>query len=278
MNRHIDAIVLDGTERSALAIVRSLGAHGVRVAVAADSRVACAAASTYCHDAVRVPPMNGDPRAVADELLQYVRRSPDVVLLPNTDRGHIVLYERLEEFLAAGARVAVPPLDLFTTVGDKLATARIAKRLGIPVPATHVPESRYELDRIADSLRYPVAIKARTSTGVRQGRVRLSALTRYARNPAELRRIYALGETDMPNPIVQEYVCGHGVGVSLLCQRGRPLMRFAHRRIRDAIPTGSSSAVRESIPYPHRLGEYAERLAATLNWTGPMMGEFRHDP
>src|SRR5688500_20281915 len=48
--------------------------------------------------------------------------------------------------------------------------------------------------------------------------------------------------------------------------------------MRYAIPYGSSSAVRKSIPYPHRLGEYAERLAATLNWTGPMMVELRHDP
>jgi predicted ATP-grasp superfamily ATP-dependent carboligase len=54
-------------------------------------------------------------------------------------------------------------------------------------------------------------------------------------------------------------------------------MRFAHRRLRDVVPTGSGSALRESIAYPADLGAYAERLAADLAWTGPMMVEFRVD-
>ena len=275
---HAEALVLDGATHSSLAIVRNLGAHGVRVAVGADTRWACAAASKHCRELVRHPPMDVVADAAVQALVDYARRTPDVVIMPNTERSHRFLYRWREPIEEAGARLAMPREDTFRSVNDKAETLQRARRLGVPIPPTHFPDSAAELAALADSIRYPVVIKARTSVNDANRHFRATARVRYARCARELRDLSGRLEAGEPMPIVQEFVPGEGVGVFLLCEEGTPLMRFAHRRVRDVVPTGSASALRESIAYPADLGAYAERLAGDVGWTGPMMVEFRTDP
>lgn len=272
-----DALVLDGATHSSLAIVRSLGARGVRVAVAADTRWSCASASKHCRNLVRHAPMDVTPDAAAQTLVDYARATPEVVIIPNTELSHRFLYEWRQPIEEAGAQLALPPEDAFRSVSDKAETLHRARRLGVPIPLSYFPESAEEVAAIAGSIRYPVVIKARTSVHDASLHFRATPRVSYARTAAELRRACGRSEPGAPAPIIQEFVPGDGVGVFLLCEEGVALMRFAHRRLRDVVPSGSASALRESIAYPADLGTYAERLAADVGWTGPMMVEFRID-
>jgi predicted ATP-grasp superfamily ATP-dependent carboligase len=270
-----DALVLDGATYTSLAIVRSLGAHGVRVAVASDTRWACAAASKHCHHAMRHAPLD-QPDAVAQTLVDYARRTRGVVIMTYGERSLRFLYRWRQALEEAGACLAVPPEDAFSSANDKAETLRRAQRLGVPIPPSYFPESPDEVEAIAESIRYPAVVKPRRSVDDANHHFRATPRVRYARTAAELRLACSRVGFGVP-PVVQEFVPGDGVAVSLLCENGAPLMRFAHRRIRDVVPTGSGSALRESIAYPADLGAYAERLAADLAWTGPMMVEFRLD-
>jgi predicted ATP-grasp superfamily ATP-dependent carboligase len=270
-----DALVLDGATYTSLAIVRSLGAHGVRVDVAADTRLACAAASKYCRDVVRHAPFD-QPEAVAQTLVDYARRTRGVVIMTYGERSLRFLYRWRQALEKEGARLAVPPEAAFSSANDKAETLRRAQRLGVPIPPSYFPESPDDVEAIAESIRYPAVVKPRRSVYDANDHFRATPRASYAQNAAELRVACSrVGFGVLP--IVQEFVPGDGVAVSLLCEDGAPLMRFAHRRIRDVVPTGSGSALRESIAYPADLGAYAERLAADLAWTGPMMVEFRLD-
>jgi predicted ATP-grasp superfamily ATP-dependent carboligase len=74
-------------------------------------------------------------------------------------------------------------------------------------------------------------------------------------------------------PIIQGFVPGQGKGVFALCDRGRAIAWFAHERLRDVRPSGSSS-LRRSAPLDPRLLAPAERLLNALKWHGPAMVEF----
>jgi predicted ATP-grasp superfamily ATP-dependent carboligase len=270
-----DALVLDGATFTSLAIVRSLGVHGVRVAVAADTRWACAAASKHCRHLVRHAPLD-QPDAVAQTLVDYARRTRGVVITTYGERSLRFLYQWRQALEEAGARLAVPPEHAFYSANDKAETLRRAQRLGVPIPPSYFPESPDDVEAIAESIRYPAVVKPRRSVYGAKHHFRATPRVRYARTAAELSVACNRVGFGVP-PIVQEFVPGDGVGVSLLCEDGAPLIRFAHRRLRDVVPTGSGSTLRESIAYPADLGAYAERLAADLRWTGPMMVEFRVD-
>jgi len=272
-----DALVLDAAIHSSLAIVRNLAAHGVRVAVGAESRLACAAASRHCREFVHHPRIDVAPEAAARALADYARRSPNVMVMPNTERTHRFLYRWRQLIEEAGACIALPPEESFHSVNDKGETLRRALRLGVPIPESYFPESFDDLMTIAGKVRYPVVVKARTSVDATDRHLRPTARVAYARSASDLRLLCSRLKPDAPMPVVQEFVHGEGVGVFLLCDRGVPLLRFAHRRVRDVVPTGSASALRESVEYPTDLGAEAERLAADVAWTGPMMVEFRVD-
>ena len=78
--------------------------------------------------------------------------------------------------------------------------------------------------------------------------------------------------------LVQEFVIGSGAGYFALVRHGTPIVEFAHRRIRDVRPTGSGSAVRESIPLDPAMRDASRRLMAALEWHGVAMVEFRVRP
>src|SRR5439155_25387070 len=78
--------------------------------------------------------------------------------------------------------------------------------------------------------------------------------------------------------LLQEFVAGRGEGVFLLTDRGRPLARFAHRRLREKPPWGGVSVLSEAIAPDPELLAGSERLLAELALTGVAMVEFRRAP
>ncbi|HEX8888943.1 MAG TPA: ATP-grasp domain-containing protein, partial [Pyrinomonadaceae bacterium] len=64
-------------------------------------------------------------------------------------------------------------------------------------------------------------------------------------------------------------------GYFALMKDGELRAEFAHRRIRDVRPTGSGSAVRESVAPDARLREAALKILQELRWHGVAMVEFR---
>ena len=78
--------------------------------------------------------------------------------------------------------------------------------------------------------------------------------------------------------LVQELIPGDSFGVSAVCDRGRPVAWFAHRRIREMPPSGGVSTVCESIPLPRRHVDACMKLIEDTSWHGPVMFEFKGDP
>src|SRR3712207_1619892 len=96
----------------------------------------------------------------------------------------------------------------------------------------------------------------------------------YAGGFARLDRLMAPFEGRCP-VLLQEYYRGEALGVELLTERGRPLLAFQHRRLREVPITGGASSFRESVPLDLALLELSLRIMRALDWTGLAMVEFK---
>lgn len=276
--KFVKAIVLDGEQRSALAVTRSLGRRGIRVAVGSESSPCLSSSSRYCAESFVYPSPCSDPAGFRRVLLNFTIESGPSILFPITD---ITLTEILlhRDELPKDILLPFDTYDRYMELSDKASLFRIARKLNVPVPDTLLSadyDSQEAILRNASEMGFPLVVKPglskiRTSSGWKDARIR------YANNPESLREILAL-EYFREHPfLIQKRVCGPGIGIFLLMKDGEVLAEFGHRRIREKPPSGGVSVLSESIDIPRRAGDSAIKILEKIGWTGVAMVEFKLD-
>jgi predicted ATP-grasp superfamily ATP-dependent carboligase len=276
----LDAIILDGNERAALAVTRSLGSQGKALAVGAEKERSLAASSRYSAAFFNYPAPEQDPEAFFGCIREYVARNPATVLLPMTD---ITVSELLKRSAQCKGLGILPFVDYerYTAASDKINVLKLADRRGIATPRSILVENLREngIERIVEDaakLAFPLVVKPRFSRVPTENRwLRLSV--RYALDEGGLRHILQDAAERNVGWILQERVEGPGIGIFLLMHDGQTFAKFAHRRIREKPPSGGVSVVSESIEPPAEALAGAERILRQLNWTGVAMVEFKGD-
>jgi predicted ATP-grasp superfamily ATP-dependent carboligase len=269
-------LVLDANQRSALAVIRSLGRRGLKI-VAGDHRPhSLGGASKYVATAIRY----SDPGALPAEFIQDViataeRLEIDVVI-PTTDLTTMLLASQPD--LCNSVRLATPRADSYESLTDKARLCELATRLAIPVPVTKVANTA---DAVADSARdigFPVVLKPARSRYLKGDKV-------FSTGVEIVRDSDGLSETlrrqtwlnDIPC-LVQQFVPGYGAGVFALYGPSGPAAWFAHRRIREKPPSGGVSVLSESVPVDPKMQVASAKLLSAAQWTGVAMVEFRVAP
>lgn len=274
----MEAIVLDGDQRPALSITRSLGKRGIRVTVGAETVPSLASSSRYCAGAFAYPSPYRDPNGFLQAVVDRTRPFRRAVLLPVTDVTLGEVLRRREDF---GEGIAVPfdGFEKYRLVSDKSWLVSQCRRLDLPTPRTVLSTDYGAAESLIGAARvvgFPLVVKPslsriRTATGW------IGARVRYARDEGELRDILSREPFTAVPFLLQERIRGPGVGVFLLTKDGVELARFAHRRIREKPPSGGISVLCESIEPPAGALEAARRLLADVGWNGVAMVEFKID-
>ena len=273
----MDAIVLDGDQRSALAVTRSLGSKGITVAVGAETERSLSSCSRYASDRFCYPSPYQDPEGFFTAIRDYTASHRDAVLFPMTD---VTLGEILGRRYELEETIKFPFVDFerYAVASDKASLVALAERLGVPVPRTIPLTQIVDIDGIiaeAEEFGYPVVIKpgmsrVRTTDGWTRERVR------YAESRDALRR--ELEKSDFcGNILLQERIEGPGIGIFVLLHEGELVAKFAHKRIREKPPSGGVSVLCEGIEPPAEALNSATELLEKLNWTGVAMVEFKFD-
>jgi predicted ATP-grasp superfamily ATP-dependent carboligase len=221
---------------------------------------------------VRYPNPANDPEGVVATLEREARRRAVDLIIPVTDDVLLPLAAARERFAGVTA-LAIPDPAALRFVVEKDATIDLARRLGVPVPASVSVRSVDEALRAASGLGWPIVVKPVSSRRYDGSGVRALAVS-YADGPEALARQVAALPSGCP-ALLQRYHAGEGHGVELLTDRGRPLAVFQHRRLHEVPITGGASAMCESVPVDPLLRDYATRLLAAIEWTGLAMVEFR---
>jgi predicted ATP-grasp superfamily ATP-dependent carboligase len=268
-----NVLVLDANQRSALAIIRSLGRRGLRI-IAADQRPhPLGAASKYASSSIRYSDPANSPGAFVKDVIAAADRLNIQVIVPATDLTTMLLASQPD--LCKSVRLATPSADSYDTLTDKSRLLELASKLAIPAPTTRIARTHAAIGDAARDLGFPIVLKPARSRYRRGDRV-LSTSVQIVRDPEGLAEtLRHLDWLDDIPCLVQQFVEGHGAGVFALYGPSGPIAWFAHRRIREKPPAGGVSVLSESVPIDRSMQSAAAKLLAAANWTGVAMVEFR---
>lgn len=269
--------VLLGSDFKALAVARSLGAHGIPCVVV-DQDPRSAWYSRYVRERYRWPRSMGDPALVAHLVeLAAARGWQGWLLLPMQDEV-VELVARHTEELGAVFRLVTQGWDVLRWACDKRLTYMMAARLGVAHPRTWYPRSQADLEQTVYT--FPVILKPAVSTQL-QYTLRLKALP--AADREELLRQYArvadvLAPADL---LVQEIIPGGGDAqhsVACYCVDGDVLVAMTARRMRQyPRDYGLGSSFVEAVAVPDLI-EPARMVLGHMRVTGMVEVEFKRDP
>lgn len=265
-------LVLDGQTNQALACVRSLGKAGYEVKVASHQRMSLGAWSRYCSNSFH---LKGQTVEAFADLRDWAKSEGVTILLPMTERSCLLCNADRSEWENAGITLGCAPDEILQAAFDKAITVRRAQQLGVAVPTTIIPDSYDDAVSAIERIGFPCVIKPRWSNAWNGKQFLPTQTPTYANDRDQLLHILSTHNGDAGWPLLQSFVAGQGKGVFALCNHGTVVAWFAHERLRDTKPTGSSSSLRRSIALDERLMEPARKLLADFNWHGPAMVEFR---
>ncbi|MEO5357044.1 MAG: ATP-grasp domain-containing protein [Nitrospirae bacterium YQR-1] len=273
----IRALVLDGCINSALAVTRSLSMHGVSVTCGAESVLCKTLYSKHTsRKLVYTSPercLSGFIRDIKKELISLHYDAVFAV----SDKTVLALSLKRNE-LEQMAGLAIAPHEPYMKALNKVDTITAAQTLAIPVPKTFFPETIQDLKLIENEIFYPLVIKPRQSEYPAGDRIVSGGAPTYAANSVQLHETFRNYNSQLPLPMVQEYIPGQGRGVFALFNKdGKCAAYFAHKRLRDIRPTGGGSSYRESAELDETLKYYTEKLLNHIHWEGVAMVEFRED-
>ena len=262
-------LIVAGDTIIGLTVLRSLGRRGVPVYCAYSIPDALGPHSAYCRGSFRLPSL-ADPDAALAAVLEYARLWNVTRLLGISER-HITFLNRYRSRLEQEFTLLFPPQPVFERAVRKDLTLACARRVGIPVPQTAYPQSMLEAEQCR-SLPFPVILKMAQPQGGAFSHKYLRVET-FDR----LRQVLS-GLPAGQFPMVQEYIPGGGIGMSMLMRGGKAILAFEHRRIREYPPEGGIGVACEAVAPEPKLREQSEALLAAMEWDGVAMVEYRRDP
>lgn len=266
------AIVTFARSWQALAAVRSLGRRGVEVVAADEYQLTPGALSRYSVESFVYPSPAADPdgflAAIEAAIERFAERDgPPLVVLP----VHRETYELARHVERFDDRVVMPIASSagIERVRDKARLVELARRLGIAIPATWIPETEGELRSIAREVEPPAVVKMRTgSAGV--GLEYVDSAEELEAAFRAICREHDLGAGNLP--LVQQRVAGSDYCVGCLFDHGRLRASFTYRNVRT-LKEGGPGVVRRTVEAP-AAERAARRLLEALEWHGAAEVDF----
>lgn len=271
-------LVLDGDQNQAVACVRSLARQGHSVLVGESRPWSKAGCSRYSSSSFQYPSPTNDPKSFVDKLLREAAKERGTLVLPLTEFTTLLVSHHRDDFQNVGARFVLPHHGDLLRAVDKSYTTNLAQSLGIAVPKSCLVTTDDDAAAVAQQMAFPLVLKPRSSQEHSSEEVKITGRPKYVRSAAEFMTQLADIRTRCSAVLVQEFVEGTGTGYFALMNHGQLRAEFAHRRIRDVHPTGSGSALRESIAPTAEIRDKSLALLRALNWHGVAMIEYRLRP
>ena len=262
--------MLDANQRSALAVIRSLGRRGLTIVAADTATSSLGAASRYTSYSTLYANPATSPAAFVRDVVAMVERLSIDTVIPATDLTTMLLASQPN--LSKIVRLMAPRHASYENLTDKARLAELADRLGILVPTTQIANTAAAAIAAAHEIGFPIVLKPARSRYLRGGEV-VSTSVEIVEKPdrlsAALDRSHWMG--DIPC-LVQRFIPGHGAGIFALYASSRPVAWFAHRRIREKPPTGGVSVLCESAPIDPVMQSAAAKLLGAAELTGGALG------
>lgn len=265
-------LVVGDDMRIFLTVARSLGRAGYTVHAAPFNWRAPALRSRYVAKTHLLTRYSDNPQAWLAEIKSVVARHDLQVIIPCCDRVILPLDRHRADL--EPAVIALPGQKAMETLFDKMTTKALAQMLGIPVCAGEQLTSGKSAAELVARYGLPVVVKPKHSYSFDHlttwGRVHI------AETFVDLERVLSAIEEPERYLVEGYFKNGVGVGVSVLCCKGKILQAFQHRRLREG--WGGSSSYRISEDCNPGMLDGVTKVCAEMQIDGVCMFEFRRNP
>lgn len=264
----------NGLLSKTLAVVRSMGKHGIRTVVGEKTRYHASGFSKYADKTVVYPDPALYPEQFYKWLCETINREKVDFLFPMDDDVMVMVISKQEE-LKKLCRILVPSLESYRVAADKSLTMRLAEDRNVPYPRT--AETSFgpqfnpdELLAVTAAMDYPLCIKPRVGSGSRG--------VRFANDADELVSLFQEIHRSYPNPLIQEAVSYGGKYGVCLCYDSKHTVRaaFVQKEVRNFPEERGPSVVQESI-YDEKMLDYTKRLMDGIPWLGVVEVDYMVD-
>ncbi|HLF25797.1 MAG TPA: DegT/DnrJ/EryC1/StrS family aminotransferase [Anaerolineae bacterium] len=265
----ISVLIPDGENEHVLWVARSLANSGrVRLHVLSNKRWTPVRLSRHC--AYEFRPIGTDYAARVAALSDMTHREHIDVILPVSEEGVLFAAAKRDALSGLAALPPIPTLEALNIARNKWQLNQFASQHSLPVPEALAVTLDAEFDRRLSELEYPVLLKPAALTdgqGIRRFEM-----------PSELRAFLADQDEQRfkDNYLVQTFVPGSDVGLSVLCRAGEVLAYTIQRGLISAAHRFGPLTAMEFIPQADVL-EIGHKLLAALRWSGVAHIDFRLD-
>ncbi len=266
-------LITNGEQRSALAVVRSLGCRGIKTIVVSEYSKNISACSKYCYRAYQCRPLKTDENGFLKDIKNIIQKEHLQYILPITDLSMYLLLDPANGVPYELIR-QLPNFELFSFASDKYQLLKLCKDLKISIPTTYFLDDFSQLEYYRDKLRFPIVIKPGQSIRKIKNKW-FAGRVKIANDYEELTRICYQDIIYHFPFLLQEKVKGYGYGVFTIFKDGQAVAYFGHKRLREKPPTGGVSVLCESVELNHELLTVAEKILTVIQWNGPVMIEFK---
>lgn len=255
-------VVEDGTQRGALAAVRSLGRAGYEVAVASPD-VGHAARSRWSARWHEIPAPAGDTGPFASAVADLSSSHGYEIAFGVGDAEALALSKHRAHI---GCELGYPGHDVVEAVFDKVAAAYLAESVGLRVPQ--------RLDPDDPAIPFPVVVKERSHGPDTATPSSMRVFASWARNRDELGAAVREIEARDGEVVVEECVDGLLEAIFLYAHDGR--VWACGRSIADRVyPKGAGASTRSvSVPLDPILMAQVEDLVGRVGWSGVAQLQF----
>ena len=267
--------LLDGSQNSSLAVLRTLESKGIKCHVGEYFTPNICTESKYCKKIVQYPSPYTKVNDFKRFVLEYIEKKNFSAIFPMTDATIPLVLDELGKTKFKHL-ISHINKEKYLKASDKNFLIKLAKQLSVPYPETVVVDDTFDINKLADNLDYPVVIKPSKSKILFNGKT-ISLNVTYASNSEEFIKILKFGLKYKIKYMVQKFIKGDGIGFFCLYQNGSLKKYFFHKRILEKPPTGGVSVLCESICEDIPIKNYATKLLNELQWHGVAMVEFKKD-
>lgn len=258
--------------------IRSLGRLGVPMYAITEDRYTPAAVSRYLHGAFVWPTTGTEaPERLVEGLLRIGRRIGRPALLIPTDEEAAVLIA--EHQAALGGSFLFPRVDggLPRRLASKQGLHELCLKHGLASPMAVFPQSYDEIERFAETVRFPVVAKNREAF-VRRARPAVNGTTRIGSRERLLRLAEEWG--DRPGVILQEYLpredAEDWIVHAYFDAESTPLAMFTGVKVRSWPPHAGMTANAYVVDNPE-LADLAARFIKEIGFSGVVDLDLRFD-
>lgn len=269
------AIVLSA-DTAGLAVIRSLGAHGVPVIAVYYQPRDMGYVSRYVTKSVLAPHPLHNEHEFLELLIALAKEQDGGVIIP-TDDCTLVAVSHHKSMLEQYCTVACTEWPVTRQYIDKSCTSALANSVGVAMPKTTMVGSDTDLKEWSQRVGFPIIVKPCQSHLYAE---RFKKKCTRAENFNELLEACGEAKNAQIDVMLQEYIPGddtHNVNYNSYHMAGEPLVEFTSNKRRLSPPFFGLPRVVVSEKVPEVL-EPARKFLRALNFNGYCCTEFKRDP